>query len=90
MTKQQCVTSGARKAIGLNPSLANDTTLAVGSPADLVVFRNKSTTSSGSFRARKTTQAVVNDAGQERTTIFQGKVVSQQSQQCQQCQQCQQ
>lgn len=75
MTKQQCVTSRARDAIGIGLSFspANDFTLAVGSPADLVVFGNRSTTS---FRARKTTQAVVNDAGQERKSIFQGKVVS--------------
>lgn len=75
MSKQQCVTSRARNAIGLSCSPAKDMTLAVGNSADLVVFGSKSTTS-GSFRARKTTQALVNDAGQERTTIFQGQVVS--------------
>jgi hypothetical protein len=55
----------------------NDTALVIGDPADLVIFGNESTTSAGSFRARTTTQSIVNDAGQDRTTVYQGQVTSQ-------------
>ncbi|KAG9233418.1 hypothetical protein BJ875DRAFT_464164 [Amylocarpus encephaloides] len=72
----QCVTSRARYAIGLNFSLSDDMSLAAGDPADFVVFGNESSTGSRSFRARTSTQELVNDAGHERTTIFQGRVVS--------------
>ncbi|CAG8977085.1 hypothetical protein HYALB_00005793 [Hymenoscyphus albidus] len=73
----QCVTSRARNVIGLNSSKANDMALLVGSPADLEVFGHESKASSRSFRARKTTQDIVNDAGYERTIIFQGKMAIQ-------------
>ena len=75
MRKQQCVTSRARNAIGLGFSPSSDLAVAVGDPADLIVFGSESTTSTRSFRARTTTQSVVNDAGQDRTTIFRGRII---------------
>ena len=50
--------------------------IAVGDPADFVIFGAKSAGGPRSFRSRKTTQELVNDAGQDRTTIFNGLVVS--------------
>ena len=56
--------------------MSNDNETVVGDPADFVVFGNKAATGSRTFRSRKTTQEVVYDAGQDRTTIFNGLVVS--------------
>ncbi|EPE36278.1 Metallo-dependent hydrolase [Glarea lozoyensis ATCC 20868] len=87
----QCVSSRARHAIGLKPLStkqsksndsesfsveADDLCLSIGDRADFVVFGNESTTSSGSFRARTTTQSIVNDAGRDRTTIYRGQITS--------------
>jgi hypothetical protein len=56
--------------------VSDDIELDVGGPADFVIFGNKGTTRPRTFRARKSVQEVVYDAGQERTTIFNGKIVS--------------
>jgi len=42
-----------------------------------VIFSNESTKGIGSFRSRKTVQELVYDPCQDRTTVFNGKVVSQ-------------
>jgi hypothetical protein len=58
--------------------MSSDIELAVGDPADFVVFGNKSASRSSSFRSRNTTQDLVYDAGQDRITIFNGLIVSRQ------------
>jgi hypothetical protein len=89
--QQQCVSTRAKHAIGLDfsppnqnnrdqnsdSSISNDTALAMGAPADFIVISNNPTTSSGSFRARTSTQSIVNDAGQNRTTVYRGHITSQ-------------
>jgi hypothetical protein len=50
----------------------------VGDPADFVVVGDKLASKSKLFRSTKTIQDLVYDAGKERTTIFNGRIVSNQ------------
>ncbi|KAL3421332.1 hypothetical protein PVAG01_07777 [Phlyctema vagabunda] len=68
----QCVSNRAKTAIGIKSSLGSGVN--VGDPFDFVIFGDS--TSTESFRRRKTTQDLVYDAGHERQTVFHGKVVS--------------
>lgn len=70
----QCVSNRAKLAIGLSPTMSSGIELRIGDPADFVLFGSHAR--SESFRARKTTQEIVYDAGYHRVTVFQGKVVS--------------
>jgi hypothetical protein len=73
---QQCISSRAKRAIGISRSMSLDTELAVGDTADFILFVNEPVSGPRTFRWRKTTQELVYDAGHDRTTIFMGKVVS--------------
>ena len=56
--------------------MSPNTEFTVGDAADFVVFGDKSSSVSRTFRSRKSTQELVYDAGHDRTTVFRGKVVS--------------
>jgi len=63
-------------AIGLNLSGSFDIDIKAGYPADFIVFGNQVGRGSSSFRCRKSIPELVYDAGSDRTTIFNGEVVS--------------
>ena len=63
-------------AIGLNLSGSLNIDIKAGYPADFIVFGNQVGRGAGSFRCRKSIQELVYDAGSDRTTIFNGEVVS--------------
>lgn len=73
---QQCISSRAKRAIGIGRFMSLDTELTVGDAADFVLFGNQPVSGSRTFRWRKTAQELVYDAGHNRTTIFMGEVVS--------------
>ncbi|KAF7868304.1 hypothetical protein EAF04_004836 [Stromatinia cepivora] len=66
----ECVSTRARAAIGLD--IMRNLRMEMGSPASFVIF---GTNGAQNFRARKSIQELVYDAGVERTTIFEGKEV---------------
>ncbi|KAJ8071072.1 hypothetical protein OCU04_001417 [Sclerotinia nivalis] len=66
----ECVSTRARAAIGLD--IMRNLGMEMGSPASFVIF---GTNGPQNFRARKSIQELVYDAGVERTTIFEGKEV---------------
>lgn len=66
----------AKAAIGIGTSKSFDTSIKIGDPADFVLFGSESSRVK-SFRSRKTVREVVYDAGYDRVTVFNGKVVSQ-------------
>ncbi|KAI9647435.1 hypothetical protein NHQ30_003820 [Ciborinia camelliae] len=63
-----CVSTRARAAIGLD--IKRHVEIDFGSPANFVIF---GTNGPQNFRARKSIQELVCDAGVERTTIFEGR-----------------
>ncbi|KAF7940319.1 uncharacterized protein EAE98_000446 [Botrytis deweyae] len=67
----ECVSTRARAAIGLD--ITRSLKLEVGAPASFIIFGKNG---ARDFRARKSIQELVYDAGVERTTIFEGKEVS--------------
>ncbi|KAH6670080.1 hypothetical protein B0J14DRAFT_597823 [Halenospora varia] len=71
----ECVSTRAKSAIGIWPK-SSDLAIGEGSTADFVVFGNESASSTSTFRSRKTVQDIIYDAGQGRTTVYQGKIVS--------------
>ncbi|KAN0110370.1 Metallo-dependent hydrolase [Hyaloscypha variabilis] len=73
----QCVSNRAKLAIGINLTVSYDIELDIGDPADFVIFGNASLKTTRSFRSRKTVQELIYDPCQDRTTVFNGKVVSQ-------------
>ncbi|TVY35874.1 Cytosine deaminase [Lachnellula subtilissima] len=72
----QCISSRAKLAIGAGVAFNNE--LDVGESADFVVFgKAVAATGSSSFRSkRRTNQDLINDPPHERTTVFQGSIVS--------------
>ena len=73
---QQCISSRAKRAIGISHSMSLDSELTVGDAEDFVLFGNEPVHGSRTFRHRTTTKELVYDAGHDRTTIFMGKTVS--------------
>ncbi|KAM3078162.1 hypothetical protein ACMFMF_004570 [Clarireedia jacksonii] len=67
----ECVSTRARAAIGLGKNTHLE--IESGGPADFVAFN---TNEPGNFRARKSIQELVYDAGHCRTTVFRGKVIA--------------
>ncbi|RAL61747.1 hypothetical protein DID88_002813 [Monilinia fructigena] len=63
----ECVSTRARQAIGIYVEHNINSNLDIGSPSSFVIFGTKG---SRNFRARKSIQELVYDAGFERTTIF--------------------
>ncbi|KAB8303690.1 hypothetical protein EYC80_005077 [Monilinia laxa] len=69
----ECVSTRARQAIGIYVEHNINSNLDIGSPSSFVIFGTKG---SRNFRARKSIQELVYDAGFERTTIFEGNEIS--------------
>jgi hypothetical protein len=67
------ISNRAKVAIGITLPLSYEMDIDVGDPADFVVIHNAE---SSTFRARKTVHDLVYDAGQKRTTYYQGWKVS--------------
>ncbi|RDL38447.1 uncharacterized protein BP5553_02787 [Venustampulla echinocandica] len=74
----QCISRRAQQAIGLTSSPSNNMNLSVGDSANFVIFGRESSHGfpSSSWRARRTTQDLVNDPVPERTTVFRGRIVN--------------
>lgn len=62
--------------MGIDLLISCEIDIDVGDPADFVIFGNQTTSGPGAFRSRKTIQDLVNDPAQNRTTVFNGEVVS--------------
>ncbi len=73
MVRQECVSTGARAAIGYETAVLE---VKEGDPTDFVLFGKKHVGNIDSIRRWKTIQEVVCDAGIERLTIRFGAVVS--------------
>lgn len=74
---QQCVSNRAKLAMGINLSVSYDIELDVGEPADFVVFGDKAASKGDrSFRTRKTVSDIIYDPGHDRSTVYNGKIVS--------------
>ena len=70
---QQCVSTGARAAIGLGTRV--DLELVEGDAADFAVFGSAGGVEKHGFRYRTSVQELVFDACRERVTVFGGRVV---------------
>ncbi len=75
---QQCVSNRAKLAMGIVLSTPYEIDIDAGDPACFVVFGNRSAAKATSFRSRKTIQDLIYDPPQDRITVYDGEVVSQQ------------
>lgn len=68
------MSSRAKTAMGIRLAISADLDIDVGDRADFVVFGHEKP--SRPFRSRKTIQDVVSDPSRDRTSIYNGLVVS--------------
>lgn len=62
--------------MGIDLTVSCEIDIDVGDSADFVIFGSAPTSRSGKFRSRKTIQDLVYDPSQDRTTVFNGEIVS--------------